>query len=266
MKIIGANLGQEEGEYNKLSHYHWTDDKDVEQIIVSLENMYYNMANKTETPIKDFPIDEEGRAKILPGMVNHRCNHSIDTLNFISKYGILASEWFGIPESEREGCFCTFVSRMKPNSYAFLGSLGEDNKSRLNVGKGVILFFDDSNPVMKYLLHLDYFEYENIKKTNKEKISELYSSEEIELFDKLIEPLSPAGIGMRREYDTKFNYWSAIPGGIPSFLVNGICIKKNNYTEEDLDKISELFPNATIFRNDLQIVRYPKKDTNIMNI
>ncbi len=266
MKIIGANLGQEEGEYNKLSHYLWTDDKDIEKIIINLENMYLGFLNKFDSPVIDFPIDENGKAKIVPGMVNHRCDNSLDSLSNISKYGILASEWFGIPESEREGCFCAFVSRMKPESYKILGSMGEDNHSRLNIGRNVILFFDDTNPVMKYLLHLDYFEYEKIKQEDKSKLNELYTKEEIELFDKLIEPFSPAGKNMRKPYDFSVNYWSAIPGGIPSFLVNGICIKKNNYTEEELDKISEMFPNATIFKNDLEVVRYPKKDINNKSI
>ena len=76
----------------------------------------------------------------------------------------------------------------------------------------------------------------------------------------LIEPLSPAGTDMRNKYNSKTNYWSAIPGGIPSRIVNGLCIKKNDYSEEELEELSSLFPNATIFNNNLEIVHERKKD------
>ena len=90
-----------------------------------------------------------------------------------------------------------------------------------------MLFFDETDPIMQYLLHLDYFEYEHIKEMDNDKIKDLYALDEIKLFDELIELFSPYGIGMIKKYDYKTNYWSAIPGGIPLFLINGICIKRN---------------------------------------
>lgn len=262
MIINGANLGKVEVNYNRLSNYSWSENKDIKKLILYLENLYYEISKKEKDfEISQFPIDNNGKVLIEPGMLNHSCSGDIEILKNISKYGILASEWFGVLESEREGCFCTFLSRMKNDDYKYKGSLAEDNYSRLNIGKNVLLFLDAKNPIMQYLLHLDYFEYENIKKNNNESIRNKYSDEEIELFDKLIEPISPAGTDMRKDYDFKFNYWSAIPGGIPSFLINGICIKKIEYSEDQLDELNELFPNATIFKNNLDIVRYPKNMT-----
>ena len=66
---------------------------------------------------------------------------------------------------------------------------------------------------------------------------------------------------MRKPFNTKTNYWSAIPGGIPSFLVNGICVKNNNYSENELDEISTLFPNAVIFDASKKVLR--NKDINM---
>ena len=57
----------------------------------------------------------------------------------------------------------------------------------------------------------------------------------------------------------KTNYWSAIPGGIPPFLINGICIKRNKYSDEELDELSKLYPNAVIFNSRKEVVRYPYK-------
>ena len=108
---------------------------------------------------------------------------------------------------------------------------------------------------MKYLIHLDYFEFEHQKQVNPN-YSLLYTSDELEILEKLIEPISPAGKGMRKSYDFKTNYWSAIPGGIPSNLINGICVKNNNYSEAELDEINAMFPNAIIFDSEKKILRY----------
>lgn len=258
MKLKGANLQTEEVEIYKLTDFGWSENEDTRKLIAYIENIYFTIYKEAQKcAVKPFPNDENGKVIIKEGMVNHRCANDFEILSFISKYGVLASEWFGFLESEREGCFCSFVSRMKGKTYPFKGDLGEDNYSRLNIGKNIILFFDESNPIMQHLLHLDYFEYENIKQNNKNKLNELYTTDEIELFDNLIEPLSPAGKDMRRNYDFKTNYWSAIPGGIPPFLINGICIKNNEMSEETIEEISKLFPKATIFRSNLDIVHYP---------
>ena len=106
------------------------------------------------------------------------------------------------------------------------------------------------------MLHLDYFEFAHQKRVNPN-YRELYSKDELEILEELIEPLSPSGKDMRKDYDFKTNYWSAIPGGIPSAFINGICIKNNNYTKEELDEISALFPHAVIFDANKKVLRYP---------
>lgn len=265
MIIKGANLGEVETEFNRLGSYGSDLDDSMKKQILYIDNMYYSLlCEKDNVIVNDIPTDSNGNVVIIPGMLNHRCAKGMDNLRNISKYGVLASEWFGIFESEMEGRFCTFISRMKGEDYNGRGSLSEDNHSRLNIGNDILLFFDEDNPVMKYLLHLDYFEYENIKQKNKDKLKEIYSEEEIEMFDKLIEPLSPAGMNMRKDYESKTNYWSAIPGGIPSYLINGICIKNNKFTIEEINELGSLFPNATIFKGDLEIVAMPfnKKEEN----
>lgn len=256
MIIDGANLERKNVEHRKLSEYSWTDNKELMEIIKKLEALYLGIEDRLKQEvINPMDVDSNGNIIIAQHALNHRCSKSLDCLKNISQYGLLASEWFGELESEREGCFCTFVSRMKGSDYPYCGDLAEDDRSRLNVGANVILFFDEENPLMKYLLHLDYFEFEHQKEINPN-YSLLYTPEELEILEKLIEPISPAGKGMRKSYDFKTNYWSAIPGGIPSCLINGICVKNNNYSEEELDEINAMFPNAIIFDAEQKILRY----------
>lgn len=255
MIIRGANIGEVSVELKKISDYDWTDDPKITEIIKKLDILYLNAWNQaSEQVVNHMMIDDNNNVIIGEHAVNHRCSSSLDNLRTIANYGLLASEWFGELESEREGCFCVFVSRMKGENYPSVGSLAEDDYSRLNIGNDVILFFDDTNPLMEYLLHLDYFEFE-YQKQNNPNYRSLYTPSELEILEELIEPLSPAGKYMRKPFNTKTNYWSAIPGGIPSFLVNGICVKNNNYSENELDEISTLFPNAVIFDASKKVLR-----------
>lgn len=263
MVIKGANLGNAEGEFKDLSKHDLVDGDYLKDKVNVLERLYYNLYEKARNiEVTPMSIDENNQVIIKPYMVNHRCSSDLNSLRLISQYGVLASEWFGLLESEREGCFCTFISRMKNDEYQYRGDLAEDNYSRLNIGRGVLLFFDETNPIMQYLLHLDYFEFEHIKETSLESIPQIYTKEEIDLLENLIEPLSPSGRNMRSKHTSKSNYWSAIPGGIPPFLINGICIKRNKYSDEELDELSRLYPNAVIFNNEKKVVRYPYKLDN----
>ena len=257
MIIKGANLGEKNVKYSNLSEYEWTNNPKLIEIIKKLEFLYLSIEEQLKNQIVNpMIIDDSGIVDIPKHSLNHRCSNSMESIREISKHGILASEWFGELESEREGCFCVFVSRMKGDNYPYHGDLAEDDKSRLSIGRNIILFFDDENPLMKYLLHLDYFEFEHQKQDNPDYCS-LYTPDELEILEQLIEPLSPAGKGMRKPYDFKTNYWSAIPGGIPAELVNGICVKNNNYSESELDEISYLFPNAVLFDSCKKVLRYP---------
>ncbi len=260
MVIKGANLGNAEGEFKDLSKHDLVDGDYLKDKVNVLERLYYNLYEKAkDSDVESMSIDEDNQVVIKPYMVNHRCSSDMNSLRLISQYGVLASEWFGLLESEREGCFCTFVSRMKDDGYQYKGDFAEDNYSRLNIGRGVLLFFDETNPIMQYLLHLDYFEFEHIKKTSPQILNQIYTKEEIDLLENLIEPLSPGGRNMRSKHTSKCNYWSAIPGGIPPFLINGICIKRNKYSDEELDELSRLYPNAVIFNSRKEVIRYPYK-------
>lgn len=256
MTINGANLREASVNFNKLSNIHWTNDKRISEIINYLEKLYVSIQQEANQQSINQMKVEDGKVIIEEHALNHRCSSSIDSLKMISMYGVLASEWFGILESEREGCFCAFVSRMKGEKYPTHGDLAEDDKSRLNIGKNVILFFDDKNQILKYLLHLDYFEFEHQKQVNPQ-YKQLYTPDELKILEELIEPISPAGKYMRCDHDFKTNYWSAIPGGIPSQFINGICIKKNKYSEEELNELNLLFPNAVIFNSLREVIRYP---------
>ena len=261
MIIRGANILEKNVEYNRLSNYNWTDNPRLIKIINNIETMYNDIKTKAKEQNIKFLKTTDGNVILPVHALNHRCTNSIENLREISKHGILASEWFGELESEREACFCTFLSRMKGDDYPYHGDLAEDDRSRLNIGNNIILFFDDTNNIMKYLLHLDYFEFEHQKQINPNYKS-LYTEDELKMLEELIEPLSPAGMDMRRDYNSKTNYWSAIPGGVPSELINGVCIKNNDYTDDELNEINTLFPNAVIFDSNKKVVRYPLINKN----
>lgn len=258
MKIVGANMGEIEAEYKPLSEWNYTEHPYLIELLKRLENIYFN-AKKYVEQCEVTSMPTEGDYVLLKsGMINHRCYASTEMLKGIAEYGVLASEWFGQYESELEGRFCTFLDRIKPDDF----NDKNDNFIRLNAGDNAILFFDQENEMMKYLLHLDYFEYESIKKSNPEKINQIYTTEEIELFENVIEPLSPAGKDFHDEdgKNKRYYFWSAIPSGIPSKLINGICLTKCNPDEELINTVSALFPNAIIFDGQRKILSKPEKE------
>lgn len=265
MKIQGANLESQEVEYRLLSEYPFFSDE-RQEIVKKLEGLYLNLFEESkETNIKPFP-QKDGKAEILPGMINHRCYNSLDSLRTLSQYGILASEWFGQIESEREGVFCSFVDRIHSEE-EHNGRAKVLNTQRIkSIDNSVVLFLDSANPIMEKLLHLDFFEYVKIKQLSPEKISELYTSEELELFEQIIEPFSPCGRNFHIKNMLPQCDWSAIPGGIPSALVNGICTKTKIYSKEEIDEITKLFPNATIFNGELEIICTTKKEKSTQDL
>lgn len=264
MKIEGANLGTIEAEYKLLSEGEYYTDK-RQEILKRLESMYLDIVEQSKRiQVQSLP-QEEGKVKLLPGMLNHKCTNSIESLRTISEYGILASEWFGELESEGEAAFCAFLSRVHEENDSKKTPMNNrmaqtENMRRLNVGSDLVLFFDSNNPIMQKLLHLDFFEYERIKQEESDKIKSIYTDEEVQLFDELIEPESPAGRDFHLKNRIPVCDWSAIPGGIPSALVNGICTKGIEYEAEYIQELAQLFPNATIFNNNLEIIYMPKKE------
>lgn len=266
MKIQGANLGEKEVEYKLLSDYPFFSDT-RQEVVKKLEELYLKYQEDSKNyDVKPFP-QSDGKVEIKPGMINHRCSNSLESLRALSKYGILASEWFGQIESEREGVFCAFVDRIHSED-------SSNNRAKIlnlqrlkSISNDIILFFDTANPIMKQLLHLDYFEYEKIKLKNPEKVSEIYTDDEVRLFEQIIEPFSPGGKNYHTNNMLPYSDWSAIPGGIPSELVNGICTKNKSYDKEYIEELAELFPNATIFNGELEIIYYSqKKEKNTQDL
>lgn len=266
MRIEGLNLGSKEVKYKLLSQWPFFKGK-RQEIVEKLEQLYLSFFEECKnTEIQPFP-QRDGKAEVLPGMLNHRCSASLDTLKYISEYGILASEWFGQIESEREGVFCSFVDRIhSEEEHNRRAEILNKQRLKSKYDHCVILFLDSTNPIMEKLLHLDFFEYVKIKQLNPEQISKMYTSEEIEIFERIIEPFSPGG----RDFHTKNLLpqcdWSAIPGGIPSALINGICTKTKIYSKEEIEEIAKLFPNATIFNGELEIIHTPNKEKNVQEL
>lgn len=226
-----------------------------------MEQLYLSFLEESKKiDIQPFP-QKDRKAEILPGMINHRCDSSLDSLRAISQYGILASEWFGEIESEREAVFCAFVDKIHLEEGTNSNRAKILNMQRLKSrdNNRAILFLDSTNLVMEKLLHLDFFEYIKIKQLNPEQISKIYTSKEIEMFSKIIEPFSPCGRDFHIKSLLPYCDWSAIPEGIPATLVKGICTKTRTYSDEELQEITKLFPNATIFNGELEIIHTPKK-------
>lgn len=268
MIIEGGNLC-EEGELKLLSE-HWNMESEEQQkLICVIEKMYMKFKEDAKkTPIKPMNL-KDGLVEIKGGMLNHQCTNNIELLESIAKEGILASEWFGIMESEMEGTFCAFLSRMnteEQDKYPLMFSQHR-NSGRLNgYNSSILLFFDESNPTIKDLIHMDYFEYEKKKTKSPETLKDEYTSEEIAIFDNLIEPYSPAGKDFHLNDNPPFCNWSAIPGGIPSSLVNGICTGRKEYDQEYINTLSKLFPNATIFNDSREILHMPQLENESINI
>lgn len=263
MKIRGANLGEHEVDFRLLSKWNYFGTNESKNLLVKkIERVYqflYKESKKLE--IKSMQ-HKDGKVEINPGMLIHSCSSHIDSLSSISQRGILASEWFGKVESEYEGVFCAFLDRIHDES----NPQGKSENRKTMEGKSdnscVTLFFDEKNPVMNSLLHLDFFEYEKIKNTDPERLKDVYSKEIIEIFDNIIEPESTASdiiIRSKIKGDLARSEWSAIPGGIPPFLVNGICVCKLECTNEYIEELSSLFPNATIFDHERNIIKMPLK-------
>jgi len=262
MIIRGANLGEKESEYRGLSEWPYFNSEEKMNIVKRLEQMYRGFVEESKrTEVKPFPV-KDGKAEIVAGMSNHRCSNSLDTLKAISEYGIIASEWFGIIESEREAVFCSFIEQVhseeNPNNRAQVL-----NAKRLrSLGNQIILFLDNSHPVMEKLMHLDFFEYKKVKKLTPEKLTEIYTPEELEIFEQIIEPYS-ADTNYHTNDMLPYHDWSAIPGGIPATLVNGICTKRGEYSREYIEELTKLFPSATIFNGDLEIIYTPEKEKRV---
>ena len=210
-----------------------------------LENFVeYIYGQQTEvTPMK---VDENGKVEIGEGKIFHRAKATnLERMEDFAVGGILPTEWFGILESEWEARFCTFLSYTRDYEYRPTNQLHKNMRTPYEWGQ-IVFYIDETNPITKMLTDLDYFTYA-YKKEKGEDLS-MYPPKVRELMDNLIYPLSPCGRNTHENENWHYHEWLAIPGGVPSFLINGISIhSQNEGLVENLDKIQELFPQATIF-------------------
>lgn len=253
--INGLNLGEfSDAKFEKLSECSFDGDFDQEpemkEQIKSLEQFTENVyKNVEETQTNPLP-ENDGKVIIENGTPYHkRGSIDLDTLRKISVGGLLASEWFGQLESELEGRFCTFINSSIDETSNVSNFREQNIRKRFAIRpKHCAIYFDKTNPIMQMLMKLDFFEYEHLKNTSPETIEQKYPKEIIDIYEKLIDPISPAGKKLHDNSVLTTYDWLAVPGGIPPELINGICINsKNEELMSKIDEISEMFPYATIF-------------------
>ncbi len=281
--LSGANLGNRQNvsfqSIAKSGEFDLTPEQ--RKILSNWERIYLRLFERlknNEFPINPIPI-EDGRVSIDVGHPFHRASASISTLKGISVAGLVASEWYGILESEDEAYFCTFLNKVQEEvpdidnselsideqrKYLRRQSAAKKNRNTAFCHspciKNIALFFDGNNPVMKFLMRLDFFEYLKIRKEHPEKIEQIYDKRVIDLFEKVCDAQNmsfSAKFHDENDYDRKT--WLAIPMGVPPMLVNGICINTvaNPELIERIDEIAEMFPNAVIFNENKEVLRYP---------
>lgn len=224
--------------------------EEILECLQQLEDMYVNnmiqlQDNAIITPMKV----QDGKVVISDGMLFHTTG--FDSLNGIAVGGIMPTEYFGELESEREGRFCSFIAERNQACLTQKSLPSEGNRR-------IFIYLDEQNPIMQELSGMDFFMFKELQRTNPELIKERFSDEVIKIFETLIEPLSPAG-DMHKGMGMMYDYWKAIPSGIPPLLINGICIQsKEPEFEEKVKQIKEMFPNVTIFDEERNVLYRPE--------
>lgn len=255
----------EDVEFNMISEGkidRWVfEPEELEQVKVLEEKTKraYEAAETTKvTPMET----KDGKVVLKLGAPFHRAIQDKQAIKNIAAGGILASEWFGAPESAGEGAFCAFLNTVVTQEHldktiAFTGYRKQNIRAQHADTRQCVFYFDDTNPIMQTLMQMDYFEYEHVKNNTPEDLPKLYPQEVIDLFDKLIEPNSGGGKTFHDNPEYKFYDWLAIPGGIPPQLINGLCVHSSREDIlEDLSQIQKAFPNATIFDENDNVLSY----------
>lgn len=255
--IYGANANDIQGaKFNLLSDVIYEGEENEEEIklLKRFEEFFFKAFVRTENgteeerSVRPFEV-VDGKVKIEDGAIYHRCSADMGTLEGVSVAGVLATEWFETWEAEQEGRLCAFATRVNSKSQI---------RESIMPPYFCKLYFDEQNPIMKMLASLDFFEYQKIRKNNPEKLKEMYPEFIIELYEKIILPLSPSSSKFHDNENSKTFNWIAIPGGFPSSLVNGICISsKNTKLIENIEEIQKLYPQATIFDENNNVLALP---------
>ena len=237
--IEGRNLGRQDNV--RFNHLYMMDGFTPEQreAAVNFEERFQVMWDKAEESSVNPLVTEKW---IIPeGTISHNCIFNMDQLRSISQSGVLATEWFGIPESELEGRCCAFVDE----SLSTRCLISPTRVTPTVYRTGAVIYFDKDNELMQDLLSVDFFEY-MARKGRGEDLSS-YPPVIREFYDQVVEPYSPAGKKMHDRPGSRTYSWRAIPGGIPAKLINGISIHSSVATPEVVAELNQLFPNATIY-------------------
>lgn len=283
--IIGRNIDDLASvDFKSLTEHFTRLSEKQRESLEFLERFYRNKFEELNSNLDKISAMEikNGKVVIEPGTPFHLCVPRLHVLENISNGGVLASEWFGALESEGEGRFCSFLNTTVDESIVDENDNFLIKNIRRSLGKDgldtCVLYFDQNNEVMQELLNMDFFEYAKLRQEDPSAIEKKYSKEVIDLYENLIYPLSIGGKDHHKKGTEKYDtyYWRAIPGGVPPQLINGICLntkptdgkvnpevlKKMGYSFElleNLDKLSELFPNATIFDEEKNVLVYPNQ-------
>ena len=230
--------------------------------IINFENFFEKILETAEKQ-EVSPMKIKGNKVVLyPGQIDHTCRSYPSMLIGIAKCGVFASEWFGEMESEGEGTMCAFASKSLPAT----GNEKIDAIRQVKpVGKTVCrIYFDEKNPLVQQLISYDFFEYQKYKKMydagsiTKIEFDSKFPNVIRELYETYVEPNSPTSKNFHDKENNETYSWIAIPGGLPAQLINGLCINnENKKIMENLNKLQAMFPNATIFDQDNNVLRLP---------
>lgn len=264
VNIDGANLWDVKGVNLDLLTNHFEGDEATMEAIRNLQNYYLQILND-DSHVSSMEI-KDGKVLITDGKIYHQLGGSIDIskLKSISEIGIVATEWFGILESEQEGFFCTFLNEVKQGqnlrgTRRHLPPEDYPSYSRKELAE-CTFYFDEKNPVMQELLSLDYFEYQKIKKNAPENLKKLYPQWIIDFYQEINDEQCRFSSTFH-DNEAKVQYtWHAIPGGIPPQFINGMCINSLSELNNHIEEIKLLFPNATIFNENRDVIYAPKID------
>ncbi|MBQ8468237.1 MAG: hypothetical protein IJ542_00590 [Clostridia bacterium] len=225
--------------------------EELKKFLPMIESLYAS-AYSSKKPVEMLEVSD-GKVVLPADQKYHASNqiHSMEQMESFSKIGIVASEWFGEPESQREARFCAFL---RDDTVA--SGLGDGNSGSIR------FYVDTKGELGQKLASYDYFEYEHIKRNNPEQLNKLFKPEAIEMFE-FISSCSGCGKTFHDDPNSYTYSWMAIPGGIPPQLIVGIRIDgriKELRTPEALKKISEIFPNAVLFDEDENVLEYAKNE------
>lgn len=184
---------------------------------------------------------------VLPkGTLIHGTFFEKSKLKSISHSGIITGQFFGI-EEDGETYYCADFHKVPlDQSLEDYNNSFPYNDGRCpfgNLGKNTVAFLIYPDDRLNELIEYDCFD----KDSNEGKLTRSFVNE--------------AGL----PYDDN-TIMSSILFGVPSNFINGIVIGDNVLTKENVDLLTELYPEAFLTRNNGEIVRKQNEDNKITDI